>query len=243
MQFLSSASALDASPAPASRLSARWAQWKAALPDWVQEWLELFMPLVHIVLIAAAGWLLYRFITRIICRAGEHYQFPLHSLLPVLAVVRWLIIVGVLMLALERLGVSASVLWTAFTGFAAVGAVAFFAAWSVLSNIFCAFLIFTVGPFRVGDFVELLDTAEKPGALGRVVDINLLYTTLQEVRPVRSGALLQIPNALIFQRVVRRWKAAAAQEFAQRLAADEAATAATVPAPQSGAEVDGKKAV
>ena len=74
------------------------------------------------------------------------------------------------------LGMSATVLWTAFTGFATVGAVAFFAAWSVLSNLFCALLIFTVGPFRLGDYIEVLDTAEKPGAKGRVVDINLLYS-------------------------------------------------------------------
>jgi small-conductance mechanosensitive channel len=121
--------------------------------------------------------------------------------------VRWLIIGSAGLLVLERLGVSAAVLWTAFTGFATVGAVAFFAAWSVLSNLFCAFLIFTVGPFRVGDHIELLDTAEKPGALGRVMDINLLYTTLEDATSPEPGTLLQIPNALIFQRVVRRWRA------------------------------------
>ena len=60
-----------------------------------------------------------------------------------------------------------------------VGAVAFFAAWSVLSNLFCALLIFTVRPFRIGNYIEVLDTADKPGAKGRVVDINLLYTTLR----------------------------------------------------------------
>ena len=105
------------------------------------------------------------------------------------------------------MGVSATVLWTAFTGFATVGAVAFFAAWSVLSNLFCALLIVIVGPFRLGDYIEVLDTAEKPGAKGRVIDINMLYTTLQDAHaPDGSPNLLQIPNSLIFQRVVRRWK-------------------------------------
>ena len=104
---------------------------------------------------------------------------------------------------------SAAVLWSAFTGFAAVGAVAFFAAWSVLSNLFCALLIFTVGPFRLGDTIEVLDTAEKPGAKGKVVDINLLYTTLEEHGsggPDHPPVLMQIPNMLVFQRVVRRWQ-------------------------------------
>jgi small-conductance mechanosensitive channel len=81
------------------------------------------------------------------------------------------------------------------------------AAWSVLSNLFCALLIVIVGPFRLGDYIEVLDTAEKPGAKGRVIDINMLYTTLQDAHaPEGAPNLLQIPNSLIFQRVVKRWK-------------------------------------
>ncbi|MDG6404504.1 hypothetical protein QCD79_31475, partial [Pseudomonas quasicaspiana] len=39
----------------------------------------------------------------------------------------------------------------------AVAAVAFFAMWSVLSNLLCAVLIYTIGPFRIGDVVEFVD--------------------------------------------------------------------------------------
>ena len=55
---------------------------------------------------------------------------------------------------------------------------------------------------------ELLDNPDKPGAKGRVVDINLLYTTLEDfTADPEHPTLLQIPNALIFQRVLRRWRA------------------------------------
>lgn len=180
---------------------------KTILPPWAHDWLDVIVPGMQIALIVLAALLLHYIVRRLIRRASDHYQFPHELLAPVNAVVRWLILGGAALLALERLGVSAAVLWTAFTGFATVGAVAFFAAWSVLSNLFCAFLILTVGPFRVGDHIELLDTAEKPGALGRVLDINLLYTTLEDATAPEPGTLLQIPNALIFQRVVRRWRA------------------------------------
>jgi small-conductance mechanosensitive channel len=155
------------------------------------------------------AWFLQRLLRRLITRASEHYDLPHELLVPVNGAIRWFILTGALLLCLERMGVSATVLWTAFTGFATVAAVAFFAAWSVLSNLFCALLILTVGPFRLGDYIEVLDTAEKPGAKGRVVDINLLYTTLEEVHPEGGGASvkLQIPNSLIFQRIVRRWRA------------------------------------
>jgi small-conductance mechanosensitive channel len=99
------------------------------------------------------------------------------------------------------------VLWTALSGFVAVAAVAFFAMWSVLSNLLCAILIFTVGPFRLGDVVELVDTTDKPGVKGRVIAINLLYTTLVEAEELGAGsAMVQVPNSLFFQRSVRRWR-------------------------------------
>ena len=172
----------------------------------MQDWLEIAIPVLQILLIVLVAWLLHRLFKRVIQRASDHYEFPNELLMPIHTVVRWLIIAGSVLLILERMGVSASVLWSAFTGFATVGAVAFLAAWSVLSNLFCAFLSFTVGPFRVGDHIEVLDTAEKPGALGRVIDINLLYTTLEDATAPIPGTLIQIPNSLIFQRVVRRWR-------------------------------------
>lgn len=183
---------------------------KTRLPEWMQDWLEVIIPGSQILLILFAAWLLQRTLRRLVRRASAHYQLPNELVVPINGLIRWIIIASALLLVLERMGVSATVLWTAFTGFATVGAVAFFAAWSVLSNLFCALLIFTVRPFKIGDYIEVLDTAEKPGAKGRVVDINLLYTTLEDATRGQTGVLLQIPNALIFQRVLRRWEPAIA---------------------------------
>ncbi|GAB3354984.1 mechanosensitive ion channel family protein [Giesbergeria giesbergeri] len=197
--------------------------WRSQLPEWVQDWLEIIIPGGQIVLILLAAWALQRLVLRVVDRAGAHYQMPPKLMMPINGLLRWTILSSALLLVLERLGVSATVLWTAFTGFATVGAVAFFAAWSVLSNLFCALLILTVGPFSLGDTIELLDTAEKPGAKGRVIDINLLYTTLED--SAAPGTLLQIPNALIFQRVLRRWKSEEVETTG-----DHPSTATTVPA-------------
>ena len=177
------------------------------LPAWAQDWLEIIVPALQITLIIACAWLLQYLLRRLVRRAGDHYQVADELVVPLKGFIRWSIAAATALLVLERLGVSATVLWTAFTGFATVGAVAFFAAWSVLSNLFCALLIFTARPFRIGDHIEVLDTAEKPGAVGRVVDINLLYTTLEEHGTAPGqAAWLQIPNSLVFQRVVRRFR-------------------------------------
>ena len=188
-------------------------QYRSHLPVWVQDWLDVLVPGAQIMLIVLLAWALNRLLRRGIRHLALHYSLPPKLTLVMHGLVRWTITVAAGLLVLGRLGVSAEVLWTAFTGFAAVGAVAFFAAWSVLSNLFCALLIMTVQPFRQGDDIEVLDTAEKPGAKGRVKDINLLYTTLEEGEG-EHRLLLQIPNALIFQRVVRRWPQGAAASTA-----------------------------
>lgn len=172
-----------------------------------QTWSGPLVVAMQILLILLVAWLLQRLVRRTVTRIGERYPVPPELLLPLRGGLRWLIMVSALIMVLERLGVSAEVLWTALTGFAAVAAVAFFAIWSVLSNLFCALLIFTVGPFRIGDRVELIDSADKPGVTGRVVAINLLYTTLKETLEDGSpGPLLQVPNSLFFQKAVRRWR-------------------------------------
>jgi small-conductance mechanosensitive channel len=133
----------------------------------------------QIILIVLLAWLFQRLLNRGITRLGSRYpQLPGELLMPLSGLLRWLILGSAFMLVLERLGVSAQVLWAALTGFSAVAAIAFFAIWSVLSNMFCALLIFAMGPFRMGDCVEVLESATKPGVRGRVVAINLFYTTL-----------------------------------------------------------------
>jgi len=171
---------------------------------------ELIAPLwigVQILLILLTGYFLQRGIARFLNRLGQRYPLPPQLLMPLRGGLRWFIMGSAVIIVLERLGVAATGRWPALSGFGAVAAIAFFAIWSVLSNLLCAVLIFTVGPFRIGDVVELLDTLDKPGVKGRVVAINLLYTTLIEPADAGSGSsMVQVPNSLCFQRSVRRWR-------------------------------------
>lgn len=181
---------------------------KAYIPVWGHDWLDIIVPGLQILLVVVVALLLHHTLRRLLWRAVRRYSWPVEVMMPIGGVVRWLIIAGAFLMVLERLGVSATVLWTAFSSFAAVGAVAFFAVWSVLSNFFCALLIFTMRPYRLGDYIEIIDSAEKPGARGRVIEINMLFTTLEDHDAPEKGARLQVPNTLIFQRVVRHWREA-----------------------------------
>lgn len=177
------------------------------LPVWMHEWIGVLQTTLGIVVVLVVAWLLRLLARRLLARLGMHYTLPAPVELAARRLSNFIIGSAALVVILDQLGVSATVLWTAFTGFAAVGAVAFFAAWSVLSNIFCTLLIFTTRPFRLGDKIELVENGEKPGLKGQVIDINLIYTTLQEIDGPAEGTLMQIPNSLFFQRGIRRWRA------------------------------------
>lgn len=180
-------------------MSERWLFFSQRWSD--QLWLGL-----QILLILLVAYVLQRLVVRGLSRLASRYPLPPELLLPLRGGIRWFIMGSALIMVLERVGVSATVIWTAFSGFVAVAAVAFFAIWSVLSNLLCAVLIMTVGPFRLGDLVELVESYDKPIVKGRVIDINLLYTTLEEVSESGAGAIVQVPNSLFFQKVLRRWR-------------------------------------
>ncbi|THU05332.1 mechanosensitive ion channel family protein [Lampropedia puyangensis] len=176
------------------------------LPSWALDALPTLLHAGKIILVVVGAWLLKRLIWRIVERLGQAYNLPARMLVPLRTMAGWIIVLVATLMVMQQLGVSAAVIWSAFTGFAAVAAVAFFAAWSVLSNLFCSFLLFTSAPFRVGDRLEILDASDKPGVKGRVLEIRLLYTVLQDLTAEDTrGARLQIPNSAFFQKTIRRW--------------------------------------
>lgn len=77
--------------------------------------------------------------------------------------------------------------------FAVIG-VALFAQWSILSNITAGILIFFTTPFRVGDYIRILDKEMAFDA--RVVEVLTFYTHLQ----TREGETISFPNSLFFQK-------------------------------------------
>lgn len=175
------------------------------LPEWMQPSLGPAGTLLGVLFVLVAAWLVRRAFSGVARRVRERYQLSEKMMAVPLRVAGAMVNVAAFFAILQLLGVSGAVLWTAFTGFAAVGAVAFFAVWSVLSNLFCTLLIVVMRPFRLHDCIEVLENGEKPGFKGIVVDINMVYTTLLE----DAGTTLQVPNNQFFQRTTRRWPTAA----------------------------------
>lgn len=148
---------------------------------------------------------------------------------PVRRVLRWgiTLIAGVLILG--ALGFNVGGMWGILSTVLAMVAIGFVAVWSVLSNTLCTLIIMIFRPFAVGDEIEFAGEPVK----GRVMDFNMIYTSLD----AGDGSVLQIPNNLFFQKVVRRRQMAGAVPVTDHLREKKPAS---LPVAVSSAPVHGQ---
>lgn len=79
--------------------------------------------------------------------------------------------------------------------FAVIG-VAFFAQWSILSNITAGIVMFFTAPFRIGDQIQLVDKDIPVTAV--IENIQTFYTHIR----TEENELIVIPNNLFLQKAV-----------------------------------------
>lgn len=74
--------------------------------------------------------------------------------------------------------------------------VALFAQWSILSNVTSSIIVFFFFPYRVGDYVRILDGENS--VAGEIKEISLFHVILIS----SENTLTTFPNSLVFQRAV-----------------------------------------
>ncbi|EIQ00911.1 small-conductance mechanosensitive channel [Opitutaceae bacterium TAV1] len=107
------------------------------------------------------------------------------------------VVVVTVVVIMGVLGVNLGDIWTLLATMLAMIAIGFVAVWSVLSNVSCTMVILMSRTFEVGDEIEFTDPA---GVRGKVVNLNFVYTTLQD----QDGRLIQVPNNMFFQKIIKR---------------------------------------
>jgi len=123
---------------------------------------------------------------------------------PTLArVLRWFYAPLALLFVLQQAGVNLGSLWTVLSAGLAMVAIGFVATWSVLSNLSAAFMILSTRMFKIGDVVELMEPTATTGLRGRVVDHNLVYTTIEHGDASGAATISKIPNNVFLQKTLR----------------------------------------
>lgn len=175
------------------------------MPDFLQTLAPLVDEAVAALIIVAVALTLSRILRKLIDRLRDSKH-----LAPVMAgrlqtFRRWTIVLLTVLILMQAVGLFSSAWALISAGLAAV-ALGFVAAWSMLSNATAALLILTFRPFRQGETVELVEP-NGTAIGGRVIDINLMFTTLsvlQEEQPqAEAPQYLHIPNNLFFQKMLR----------------------------------------
>ena len=93
-------------------------------------------------------------------------------------------------------GVNVTSIFVLVTSILGVIGIAFFAGWSLLSNIFAAFLLFYASPFKMEDEVTVMDGPNT--VTGRVVNMTLFFVFVEDA----EGNRVTVPNNLVLQRAV-----------------------------------------
>ncbi|RCW97948.1 mechanosensitive ion channel domain-containing protein [Marinomonas foliarum] len=97
------------------------------------------------------------------------------------------------------LGIGYGQLAIFFSSVFAVVGVALFAQWSILSNITASLIIFFGFPYRVGDWVKVVDKDDE--ILGQIIEISTFHVIIQRL----SNDVVTYPNSLILQKAVVRF--------------------------------------
>lgn len=162
---------------------------KAYLPTLVAA-----LPLVLGIIIGVM--LLNLFLGRVLVLLGSKTNLTRNDIEPVRRLIAWILRVLGLILVFGVLGFELGGLWAMISTVLGLIAIGFVAVWSLLSNASSTVLILFLRPYQIGDDVEFVGEPVR----GRVMDLNFFFTTLLD----HEGQLVQIPNNLFFQRVLRR---------------------------------------
>lgn len=82
--------------------------------------------------------------------------------------------------------------------FAVLG-IAFFASWSILSNVTAGIVLFFSFPYKIGDKIKLLDGDNTLS--GKLVDITMFNLQVKD----ESGNLATIPNNIVIQKTIIKY--------------------------------------
>jgi small-conductance mechanosensitive channel len=133
---------------------------------------------------------------RMVNRFGRKHQFHERRLFYARKVNSLLFVILFLLLLSIIWGINIEGLPIYFASFFGIVGIAFFASWSLLSNITASLIIFFSASFRLMDRIKIIDGENT--IIGKVVDMSMFTITIE----TDEGNTLSYPNNLLIQKPV-----------------------------------------
>lgn len=153
---------------------------------------QIIASAIVIILLPVSRYLL----AKIIVKSGRIIQMPESRILQIKQIVNILLNIVFLFSIAIVWGVQPDNILLGLSSVFAVIGVAFFAQWSILSNITAGVIMFFNAPFRVGDRIHIID--KDIPIIATIENIQAFYTHIR----TDDDELIVIPNNLFLQKVV-----------------------------------------
>lgn len=146
-------------------------------------------------LVSVVAFIIIRIVVdSIIGKVGKKSDFSESRTSLVKRYINYLIFVLTIVILISIWGIKSEQVFLFISSVLTVIGVAFFAQWSILSNVTAGIIVFFSFPFKIGNTIEIMDK-EYP-IKAKIIDIKAFYTLLK----TSEGEDIVLPNNLLLQK-------------------------------------------
>ncbi len=160
------------------------------------EYLDHFK-IVESLIIILIGTIIKIMITNSLRKIRIKFGFQKTRVLIINRIITFLVYAAVVVLIAFIWGVDERQLIAYITSFLTILGIAFFAQWSILSNITAGLILYINYPVKIGDSITILE--KDNNITGEINDVGAFFITLK----TEEGELITIPNGVILQKNIK----------------------------------------
>lgn len=137
-------------------------------------------------------------VTKLVNKSASGFEYQSARVLVFKKLIRFMLILiaGIVLLAIW--GVDQTDIALFISSILTVLGIAFFAQWSILSNITSSIIIFFNHPITIGDSLTIMDKDFQ--IEGEIYDIGIFFITIKSI----SGELVTVPSSVLMQKMIKK---------------------------------------
>jgi small-conductance mechanosensitive channel len=151
--------------------------------------------IIESILVFVLAFFIRMIITKSLRKIQTKFGFQKVRILVTTKIISILIYITVIVVIAFIWGVDEKQLLIYITSFLTILGIAFFAQWSILSNITAGIILFINYPVKIGDTITILEKDSANNITGQIRDIGAFFITLRT--PEKD--LITLPNSFILQ--------------------------------------------
>jgi small-conductance mechanosensitive channel len=153
--------------------------------------------IIESLIVILIGTVLRVMITKSLRKIRLKFGFQRTRVLIINRIITFVIYATVIVIIAFVWGVDEKQLMVYISSFLTILGIAFFAQWSILSNITAGLILYINYPVKIGNSITVLE--KDNNVSGEIKDIGAFFITLK----TKEGELITMPNAMILQKNIR----------------------------------------